>query len=241
MTQIEKLQELIDSSRNIVVFTGAGISTESGIPDFRSESGIFNTIKNYGYPPEVLLSHSFFIKNTEVFFKYYKENFIVTDVEPNIAHKTIAALEKSGKVKAVITQNVDGLHTKAGTKNIFELHGSIYRNYCMKCRKFHSVDFIKKAKGIPYCECGGIVKPHVVLYEEGLSDRTLNGAANAVADADMLIVCGTSLVVYPAAGLVPLYEGDKLVIINKSQTPADEMANLVLHESLGDVFSKIEF
>ena len=238
MDKIAKLKDMIGQSKRIVAFSGAGISTESGIADFRSENGIFNTVRKYGYNPETLLSHSFFLQNTEVFFKYYKENFLVTKAQPNAAHKALAAMEKSGKLSAVITQNVDGLHTRAGSKNVYELHGSIYRNYCMRCHKFHPVEYIQEAEGIPYCDCGGIVKPDVVLYEESLDENVLQGAMESVMQADMLVVCGSSLVVYPAAGLIPLYKGDKLVIINKTETPRDESAGLVIHDSLGKVLGE---
>ena len=238
MDKIAKLKDMIGQSKRIVAFSGAGISTESGIADFRSENGIFNTVRKYGYNPETLLSHSFFLQNTEVFFKYYKENFLVTKAQPNAAHKALAVMEKSGKLSAVITQNVDGLHTRAGSKNVYELHGSIYRNYCMRCHKFHPVEYIQEAEGIPYCDCGGIVKPDVVLYEESLDENVLQGAMESVMQADMLVVCGSSLVVYPAAGLIPLYKGDKLVIINKTETPRDESAGLVIHDSLGKVLGE---
>lgn len=235
---IISLKRMIDESNRIVALTGAGISTESGIPDFRSENGMFSTIKKYGYSPEELLSHTFFTMKPELFFKYYKENFIVTDVLPNAAHKALSDLEQAGKLYAVITQNVDGLHTKAGSKNVFELHGSIYRNYCMKCNKFYPVDYIRDSVGVPHCECGGIIKPDVVLYEEALNPNVINGAADAAVSADMLIVCGSSLLVYPAAGLVPLYNGSRLVIVNMSETPYDNKADLIIHDSLGNVFSQ---
>lgn len=238
MCETTILKDFIAKSEKIAVLTGAGISTESGIADFRSENGIFKTIKKYGYTPEELLSHSFFCTETELFFKYYRENFIVTDANPNAAHNALVKLEQAGKLSAVITQNVDGLHTRAGNKNVYELHGSIYRNFCMKCHKFHSVEFVRDSNGVPLCDCGGTVKPDVVLYEESLDENAINGAADAVMQADMLIVCGSSLAVYPAAGLVPLYRGKRLVIINKTPTPYDTAANLVIHDSLGKVLSE---
>ena len=239
MADIDKLRDMIDKSQRIVFLTGAGISTESGISDFRSENGIFNTIKKYGKSPEELLSHSFFRSHPDKFYEYYKPNFIITDVEPNKGHIAIAKLERQGKVTAVITQNVDGLHTKAGSVNVYELHGSVYRNYCMKCKKSYTAEYMKKADGIPLCTCGGIIKPDVVLYEEPLDDYTIRAASEAVVSADMLIVCGSSLVVYPAAGLVPMYSGNRLVIINKSETPYDKYADLVIHESIGEVLGQL--
>ena len=238
MTDIERFVDFINQSKNIVIMTGAGISTESGIPDFRSENGIFNTRKKYGYSPEEILSHTFFTRHTDKFYEYYKENFIVTDKKPNRGHIVTAKLEQAGKVSAVITQNVDGLHSIAGSKTVYELHGSIHRNYCQKCGKSYSAEYVKSSDGIPKCECGGIIKPDVVLYEEPLNERVLQGAIEAVDGADMLIVCGSSLLVYPAAGLVPMFRGSHLVIVNKSATPYDRHADLLIHRSIGEVFGE---
>ncbi|MCR5610236.1 MAG: NAD-dependent protein deacylase [Clostridiales bacterium] len=238
MNGIEKLKEMINSSGRIVFLGGAGVSTESGIPDFRSENGIFNAIREFGYPPETLLSRSFFDRNPEVFFKYYRTLLMSGDAKPNKAHLALAKLEQEGKLTAVATQNIDGLHTMAGSKNVYELHGSIKRNYCMKCHKFYDGDFVKNADGVPRCECGGIVKPDVVLYEEGLDHDTLNGAVTHIMRADMLIVGGTSLQVYPAAGLIDYYRGNKLVLINKSSTPYDRYADLVINDSIGKVLGE---
>ena len=239
MTKISQLQEIINSSDNIVFFGGAGVSTESGIPDFRSEKGIFNSLKKYGASPEQLVSHSYYMENTEEFFNYYKENLIFKDAQPNPAHYKLAELEKAGKLKAVITQNVDGLHQKAGSKNVLELHGSVLRNYCVRCGKFHSGEFIRDSEGIPTCACGGIVKPDVVLYEESLDGDTLEKSVAAIAEADLLIVAGTSLTVYPAAGLIRYYRGDRLVLINRDETPYDNHADLVIHDSLGNIFAQL--
>lgn len=235
MNGIEKLKEMINSSGRIVFLGGAGVSTESGIPDFRSENGIFNAIREFGYPPETLLSRSFFDRNPEVFFKYYRTLLMSGDAKPNKAHLALAKLEQEGKLTAVATQNIDGLHTMAGSKNVYELHGSIKRNYCMKCHKFYDGEFVKNADGVPRCECGGIIKPDVVLYEEGLDHDTLTGAVTHIMRADMLIVGGTSLQVYPAAGLIDYYRGNKLVLINKSSTPYDRYADLVINDSIGKV------
>lgn len=238
MTEIEKLKEMIASSGRIVFLGGAGVSTESGIPDFRSENGIFNAIREYGYPPETLLSRSFFDRHTDVFFKYYRSLLMSGDAKPNRAHLALAELERQGKLTAVATQNIDGLHTDAGSKNVYELHGSIKRNYCMKCHKFYDDKFIAECEGVPQCTCGGIIKPDVVLYEEGLDYDTLNGAVTHIMRADMLIVGGTSLQVYPAAGLIDYYRGDKLVLINKSKTPYDRYADLVINDSIGKVLGE---
>jgi NAD-dependent deacetylase len=235
MDAIALLRDMIDRSENIVFFGGAGVSTESGIPDFRSEDGHFAAIGRFGDPPEVLLSHPYFMAKTERFYAYYKSALLVTDVQPNRAHLALAELERRGKLKAVVTQNIDGLHQAAGSKNVFELHGSIYRNHCMKCGKPYDAAYIKMSGGVPRCVCGGIVKPDVVLYGEGLDNRTVQGAAAHIAGADMLVVGGTSLVVYPAAGLVDYYKGTKLVLINKSQTPYDARADLVISDSIGRV------
>ncbi|HQC69963.1 MAG TPA: NAD-dependent protein deacylase [Sedimentibacter sp.] len=231
---IAELKEIISKSDNIVFFGGAGVSTESGIPDFRSVDGLYS--KKYKYPPEMMVSHSFFRSNTEEFFDFYINKMIFLNAKPNSAHKKLAELEKEGKVKAVITQNIDGLHQAAGSKNVLELHGSVHRNYCMKCRKFYDVNYIVNSKGIPKCQCGGIVKPDVVLYEESLNTDVIEKAVNFIERADVLIVGGTSLVVYPAAGLINYFKGSKLVLINKSSTPMDRRADLVINDSIGKVF-----
>ena len=240
MSKINQLQEIINSSDNIVFFGGAGVSTESGIPDFRSESGIFKSLKKYGASPEQLVSHSYYIDHTEEFYNYYKENLVFTDAEPNPAHIKLAELEKAGKLKAVITQNIDGLHQKAGSKKVLELHGSIHRNYCQICNKEYGLDYIMENDGIPRCECGGIIKPDVVLYEEPLNDFVLNTAVHYISDADTLIIGGTSLVVYPAAGLINYFNGSRLVLINKSQTPYDSLASLVINEAIGETLEQIK-
>ena len=234
--QISELQEIIDSHRSIVFFGGAGVSTESGIPDFRSQDGLYN--QKYKYPPEAIISHSFFVRNTEEFYRFYKDKMLITDAEPNAAHKKLAEMEKAGKLTAVVTQNIDGLHQKAGSRVVYELHGSVHRNYCTKCGKFFDGDFIRNCEGVPRCdECGGLVKPDVVLYEEGLDQNVINGAVNAIRNADCLIIGGTSLVVYPAAGLIDYFSGDKLVLVNKSATSRDRMADLVISGPIGEVFS----
>ena len=240
MSKINQLQEIINSSDNIVFFGGAGVSTESGIPDFRSESGIFKSLKKYGASPEQLVSHSYYIDHTEEFYNYYKENLVFTDAEPNPAHIKLAELEKAGKLKTVITQNIDGLHQKAGSKKVLELHGSIHRNYCQICNKEYGLDYIMEKDGIPRCECGGTIKPDVVLYEEPLNDFVLNTAVHYISDAETLIIGGTSLVVYPAAGLINYFNGSRLVLINKSQTPYDSLASLVINEAIGETLSQIK-
>lgn len=234
---LKKLAEMIKSSENTVFFGGAGVSTESGIKDFRSADGIYKM--NYKYPPESVLSHSFFEMHTEDFYDFYRKYLCFPDAKPNTAHYKLAELEKAGKLKAVITQNVDGLHRLAGSKCVYELHGSALRNYCMKCGKFHDFDFVYKSSGVPKCECGGIVKPDVVLYEESLDNDVISGAVNAIASADMLIVAGTSLTVYPAAGFIRYFGGDKLVLINKDSTPMDEKFGLVIHGKVGEVLGKV--
>lgn len=238
MNDIDKLKQMISDSGRIVFLGGAGVSTESGIPDFRSENGIFNAIREFGYPPETLLSRSFFDRDPEVFFKYYRSLLMSGDAKPNRAHYALAKLEQEGKLTAIATQNIDGLHTMAGSKNVYELHGSIKRNHCMKCHKFYDDEFIAKSEGVPRCSCGGIVKPDVVLYEEGLDYDTLNGAVTHIMRADMLIVGGTSLQVYPAAGLIDYYRGDRLVLINKSKTSYDKYADLVINDSIGKVLGE---
>ena len=239
MNKIEKLQEIIDDSDNIVFFGGAGASTESGIPDFRSESGIFKSLEKYGDTHERLVSHSYYLEHTGKFFSYYKDCLIFPEAEPNPAHYTLARLEKEGKLKAIITQNIDGLHQKAGSKNVLELHGSIYRNYCEICKKEYDLNFILESEGIPHCTCGGIIKPDVILYEEALDMNILNKSVEYIMSADTLIVGGTSLVVYPAAGLINYFKGKNLVLINKSQTDYDNLATLVINEAIGETLAKI--
>ena len=240
MTKISQLQEIINNSDNIVFFGGAGVSTESGIPDFRSESGIFKSLEKYGDTPENLVSHSYYLDHTEEFFNYYKENLVFRNANPNPAHITLAKLEECGKLKAVITQNIDGLHQKAGSKNVLELHGSIHRNYCQICNKEYDLDYILEIDGIPKCECGGIVKPDVVLYEEPLNNAVLSFAIDYISNAETLIIGGTSLVVYPAAGLINYFNGENLVLINKSETQYDGLANLVINDAIGETLSQIK-
>lgn len=232
---MSELKDLIKQSENIVFFGGAGVSTESGIPDFRSVDGLYN--QKYDYPPETILSHTFFVNHTEEFYKFYRDKMICRGVLPCSSHTVLAELEKIGKLKAVVTQNIDGLHQAACSKTVFELHGSVHRNYCMKCGKFYSIEKIINSDSVPHCSCGGIIKPDVVLYEEGLDENTLNGAIRAIENADMLIVGGTSLTVYPAAGLIRYYRGDRLVLINKTETAYDKTANYVYHDSIGKVLS----
>ena len=237
---IEELKRIIKDSNNIVFFGGAGVSTESGIKDFRSKDGLYN--QKYDYPPEEILSHTFFMHNTEEFYRFYRDKLNCLKYKPNITHEILAKLEKEGKVKAVITQNIDGLHQEAGSKNVYELHGSVHRNYCMECHKFFGPEKVFETKApIPLCdECGGIIKPDVVLYEEGLDEKTINNAIDSIRNADVLIVGGTSLMVYPAAGLIRYYMGNKMVLINKDKTDYDRFANLVINDSLGKVFETIE-
>ena len=237
MTPEEKLQELISGSDNIVFFGGAGVSTESGIPDFRSVDGLYH--QKYDYPPEEILSHSFFLYHTEEFYRFYKDKMLCLDAKPNRAHEKLAELEAAGKLKAVVTQNIDGLHQMAGSKKVLELHGSVHRNYCQKCGKFYDAAYMLHAEGIPRCSCGGTIKPDVVLYEEGLDSYTINKSVEYISKADMLIIGGTSLAVYPAAGLIDYYRGNKLVLVNKSPTPADRRADLVIHAPIGEVFSQL--
>lgn len=236
---IRELAKMIKESENIVFFGGAGVSTESGIPDFRSEQGIYNTINNYGCSPEEILSHSYFMKKTDTFYDFYKSTMLYPDALPNAAHKALAKLEEMGKLKAVVTQNIDGLHQLAGSKTVYELHGSVLRNYCMRCHKFYSLEDIMASEGTPRCGCGGVIKPDVVLYEEGLDGETIEKSVQAIASADMLIVGGTSLNVYPAASFVRYYKGDKLVLINKSETGFDKYANLLIHDSIGKVLMEV--
>lgn len=236
----DELKEIVKNSRNIVFFGGAGVSTESGVPDFRSENGLYQTRQQYGYSPEEMLSHTFYLQHTETFYDYYKSNLIHTEAKPNKAHCALAKLEQNGKLKAVVTQNIDGLHQLAGSKAVFELHGSVLRNYCPKCGAFYSLNYIMDSAHcngmIPVCsQCQEIIKPDVVLYEESLNEACINGAIDAISKADTLIIGGTSLVVYPAAGLIQYFRGKHLVLINKSRTEQDQRADLVIHESIGDV------
>ena len=235
--KIQQFKQMVNESNNIVFFGGAGVSTESGIPDFRSKDGLYN--QKYDYPPEEILSHTFFINHTEAFYKFYKDKMNSLKYKPNITHIKLAELEEKGKLKAVVTQNIDGLHQKAGSKNVYELHGSVLRNYCMKCHKFYDAEYVFTSKSIPKCTCGGIIKPDVVLYEEGLDEETLENAILAILNADVMIVAGTSLTVQPASSLLNYYKGNKLVLINRDVTPYDDRANLVIHESLGKVFENI--
>ncbi len=235
--KILELKKLIDESNNIVFFGGAGVSTESGIPDFRSKDGLYN--QKYKYPPEEILSHTFFINYTDEFYKFYREKMNSLKYEPNITHIKLAQLENIGKLKAIVTQNIDGLHQKAGSKIVYELHGSVLRNYCMKCKRFYDAEYVFNSSDIPRCECGGIIKPDVVLYEEELDTEILENSIIAIRNADLLIVGGTSLTVYPASGLINYFKGKNLVLINKDSTLYDSKASLVINESLGKVFSEI--
>lgn len=235
---IQRLQKIIDGSDNIVFFGGAGVSTESGIPDFRSQDGLY--AQKYKYPPEQIVSHTFFTARTSEFFEFYRDKMLYPGARPNAAHIYLARLEEKGKLKAVITQNIDGLHQAAGSKNVLELHGSVLRNYCQKCGKFYPVEFIKEGNGVPKCSCGGVIKPDVVLYEESLDGGTINAAVKAISEADTLIIGGTSLVVYPAAGFISFFRGKHLVVINKSETSADSRADLVINDSIGKVFSRLK-
>ncbi|NBH85356.1 NAD-dependent protein deacylase [bacterium C-53] len=237
MNQIDRLQEMISESSNIVFFGGAGVSTESGIPDFRSVDGLYN--QKYDYPPETILSHTFYMKKPEEFYRFYKDKMLCLSAEPNQAHKKLAELEEKGKLKAVITQNIDGLHQAAGSQRVLELHGSVLRNYCMECNQFYDAESILNSDGVPKCDCGGMIKPDVVLYEEGLDQRTLEDAVSYIANADVLIIGGTSLAVYPAAGLIDYYRGNKLVLINKSATPMDSRADLLVQGSIGEILGQI--
>ena len=236
--KLDRLQQMIDESTNIVFFGGAGVSTESGIPDFRSVDGLYH--QKYDYPPETILSHTFYMRNTEEFYRFYKDKMLCLSAEPNAAHKKLAELEQAGKLKAVVTQNIDGLHQKAGSKTVYELHGSVHRNYCGSCHKLYDAEYMLNTEGVPKCECGGKIKPDVVLYEEGLDDDIIGGAIAAISKADMLIIGGTSLVVYPAAGLIDYFHGKYLVLINKQATKADAKANLVITEPIGEVLSQIK-
>ena len=235
--KIQELKNLIEKSNNIVFFGGAGVSTESGIPDFRSKDGLYN--QKYKYPPEEILSHTFFMNQTGEFYEFYREKLNSLKYQPNITHFKLTELEEQGKLKAIITQNIDGLHQKAGSKNVLELHGSVLRNYCMECGKFYDAEFIFNSKEIPRCDCGGIVKPDVVLYEESLNDDILENSVRSIQNADLMIVAGTSLTVYPASGLINYFRGPNLVLINRDVTPYDGRANLVINESLGKIFEKL--
>ena len=263
MDKIETLKKWVAESTRIVAFTGAGVSTESGIKDFRSKDGLYSEKwrpndndstesgipdfrsvdglynQKFEYPPEVIISHSFYERKPEYFFRFYREKMLPLGFEPNITHKCLAKWEQEGKLSAVVTQNIDGLHQKAGSKRVFELHGSVLRNYCTRCGKFYLAEFVKESEGIPRCSCGGIVKPDVVLYEEGLDQDTITKSVMAIRQADLMIVAGTSLTVYPAAGLVNYYRGNRLVLINRDETPYDSQADLVFHDSLGEIFTQL--
>ena len=230
-------KELVDRSSRIVFFGGAGVSTESGIPDFRSQDGLYN--RKYSVPPETILSDTYFYAHTEEFYRFYRDKMLPLDAEPNAAHKKLAEWEREGKLLAVVTQNIDGLHQKAGSKRVYELHGSVWRNHCLSCGKSYSAEYIKESTGVPRCECGGIIKPDVVLYGEPLDEQTVLGAVRAIAGADLLIVAGTSLSVYPAAGFLEYFRGDHLVLINRDKTPLDGVAELVIHEKVGEVLSQL--
>lgn len=237
MTNLETLKQWIRESSRIVFFGGAGVSTESGIPDFRSVDGLYH--QKFDYPPETIISHSFYERQPEYFFRFYREKMLPLGFESNVTHRVLARWEQEGRLLAVVTQNIDGLHQKAGSRRVYELHGSVLRNYCTKCGKFYPAEFIRDAQGVPRCACGGIVKPDVVLYEESLDEATLAGAVSALRRADLLIVGGTSLTVYPAAGLLNYYRGHRLVLINRDETPYDGQADLVFHDSLGSIFSQL--
>ena len=237
MNKLELLKQWIDQSHSMVFFGGAGVSTESGIPDFRSVDGLYS--QQFEYPPETIISHSFYLRNPSYFFRFYREKMLPLGFQPNITHEKVAQWEQEGKLAAVVTQNIDGLHQKAGSKTVYELHGSVLRNYCTQCRKFYSAEFVRDSRDIPRCTCGGIVKPDVVLYEEGLDQQTVEKSVAAIRRADLLMVAGTSLTVYPAAGLLRYYRGNRLVLINRDETPYDGEADLVIHDSLGSVFSRL--
>ena len=236
-SEIETLKTWITESDNIVFFGGAGVSTESGIKDFRSVDGLYH--QKFDYPPEQILSHSFFYQHTAYFYRFYREKMLPLEAQPNAAHKKLAELEQAGKLRAVVTQNIDGLHQKAGSKQVYELHGSVWRNYCQNCGKFYAPEYIRDCESVPRCTCGGLIKPDVVLYEEGLDEACIDGAIRAISQADVLIVGGTSLTVYPAAGLIRYYRGHKLVLINRDETPYDSYADLVLRDPIGQIFSQL--
>ncbi|MCI8732538.1 MAG: NAD-dependent protein deacylase [Lachnospiraceae bacterium] len=238
-SEVTQLQEAIDKFENIVFFGGAGVSTESGIPDFRSVDGLYN--QQYDYPPETILSHTFFMNNPQEFYRFYQAKMLCDTAKPNAAHHKLAELEQTGKLKAVITQNIDNLHQMAGSRNVLELHGSVHRNHCMKCGKFYDFSYMKNSQGIPKCQaCGGTIKPDVVLYEEGLDNTTINRSVQAISAAQVLIIGGTSLAVYPAAGLIDYFQGKKLIVINKAPTPRDRQADLIISQPIGEVFSQIQ-
>ena len=237
MNTVDQIVEVIKNSDNIVFFGGAGVSTESGIPDFRSVDGLYN--QKFEYPPEEIISHSFYKRDPSYFYRFYREKMMPLGFTPNVTHLKLAQWEREGKLIGIVTQNIDGLHQKAGSRKVYELHGSVLRNYCVKCGKFHTAEFVKNHPDIPRCDCGGIVKPDVVLYEESLNVKTMENAISAISNADLLIVAGTSLTVYPAAGLVNYYSGNRMVLINRDVTPYDNYASLVFHNSLGEIFSKI--
>lgn len=239
MNEIEILQEMTKKNNNIIFFGGAGVSTESGIPDFRSVDGLYS--QTYQYPPETILSHEFFMTNTEEFYHFYRNKILYLEAKPNDAHLKLAELEANGKLKAVITQNIDGLHQLAGSKKVLELHGSVHRNYCMSCHQFYPVQTIQESQGVPKCSCGGTIKPDVVLYGEGLNSDVMNQSVTAITSADVLIIGGTSLGVYPAAGLIDYYRGSNLVLVNKSSTPMDSRANLIIKGSIGEVFKQLKW
>lgn len=236
--KIRQLKEIIDQTDNLVFFGGAGVSTESGIPDFRSTDGLYNM--KYKYPPETIVSHTFFVRKTEEFYEFYKDKMMALDAKPNKAHEKLAQWEREGKCRAVVTQNIDGLHQMAGSKKVLELHGSIHRNYCTKCGKFFDASYVKNSDGIPRCDdCGGLIKPDVVLYEEGLDNQVVSDAIYAIVHADVLIIGGTSLAVYPAAGMIDYFKGNHLILINKSSTPRDGQADLIINDSIGEVFGQL--
>ena len=238
-SEVTQLQEAIDKFENIVFFGGAGVSTESGIPDFRSVDSLYN--QQYDYPPETILSHTFFMNNPQEFYRFYQAKMLCDTAKPNAAHHKLAELEQTGKLKAVITQNIDNLHQMAGSRNVLELHGSVHRNHCMKCGKFYDFSYMKNSQGIPKCQaCGGTIKPDVVLYEEGLDNTTINRSVQAISAAQVLIIGGTSLAVYPAAGLIDYFQGKKLIVINKAPTPRDRQADLIISQPIGEVFSQIQ-
>ena len=238
MEKLEAFIEAVKNARRMVFFGGAGVSTESGIPDFRSVDGLYH--QRYDEPPETILSATYFARKPEKFYDFYRDKMLPLEAEPNVTHRVLAKLEAQGKLSAVVTQNIDGLHQKAGSKRVYELHGSVLRNYCTRCGRFYPAEFIRDSQGVPLCSCGGIIKPDVVLYEEALDDAVVTGAVKAIREADLLVVGGTSLVVYPAAGLLRYFRGDKLVLVNRDETPYDSQADLVIHDSLGKVFSALD-
>ena len=238
MEKLEAFIEAVQNARRMVFFGGAGVSTESGIPDFRSVDGLYH--QRYDEPPETILSATYFARKPEKFYDFYRDKMLPLEAEPNVTHRVLAKLEAQGKLSAVVTQNIDGLHQKAGSKRVYELHGSVLRNHCTRCGRFYPAEFIRDSQGVPLCDCGGIIKPDVVLYEEALDDAVVTGAVKAIREADLLVVGGTSLVVYPAAGLLRYFRGDKLVLVNRDETPYDSQADLVIHDSLGKVFSALD-